>query len=194
VLMTRGHVGWVAVCCLSLGGGACTSRQSTEPAPTEQKAPEHQEKTPAMAETLECKMSVTPSAPSGKPVELRFALTNRTAAPLYVLKWHSPLEGIRSRDLDVTRDGVEVDYLGIMAKRSDPPADQYVTIAPGDSVEGRIDLTQGYAMTQPGRYRIEYSRSLMDVADKQSDVPRTFDNMKSLQVKCPVVETTITAP
>ncbi|MET0405782.1 MAG: protease, partial [Cystobacter sp.] len=154
-------------------------------------APEQQE-TPSMTQNLECKMSVTPSARVNQPVELRFELTNRTSAPLYVLKWHSPLEGIRGRDFEVTREGTEVDYLGVMVKRASPQADQYVTIAPGASVEGRVDLTQGYSMTQPGRYRIAFSGSLMDVADKQSEVPRTFDTMQALPVNCPVLETTIT--
>jgi len=146
-----------------------------------------------MAATLECTLSVAPSVPVGQPVELRFQLTNRTAGPLYVLSWRTPLERLGGRDFDITRDGVEIDYQGPMKKRASPQADQYVTIAPGASVEGRLDLAMAYAMTQPGRYRIVFPGPLMDVADKQSDVPRSFDDMKSLPVTCPAIETTLTA-
>jgi peptidyl-Lys metalloendopeptidase len=147
-----------------------------------------------MAPTLECALSVPSSVRAGQPVELRFQLTNRTAQPLYVLNWRTPLEGLWGNDFQVTRDGTEVPYQGPMKKRGNPSAQNYVTIAPGASVDGKVDLSQAYEMKQPGRYRIAFQGMLLDVAEKQADVPRSLDAFQAREVKCPVVETTITAP
>ncbi|MFY0567278.1 protease [Archangium lansingense] len=200
--MTRGYSRWVALFCLTLG--ACASRKEAsepkpapaqqQPAPAPQAAPEPTKENPAMAATLDCVLSVPPSVRAGEPVELRFQLTNRTAQPLYVLTWRTPLEGVRGKDFRITREGTEVLFQGPMVKRGNPQADQYVTLAPGASVDAKIDLSQAYEMKHPGRYRIEFRGDLMDVAEKQADVPRSLDQLQSRPVSCPAVETTITAP
>ncbi len=147
-----------------------------------------------MATTLDCALSVPSSVRAGDPVELSFRLTNRTAKPLFVLSWRTPLEGLRGNDFQITRDGTEIPYQGPMAKRGNPSAESYVTLAPGASVDAKVELTLAYEMNQPGRYRIEFRGTLLDVAENQADVPRTLDQLKSTPVRCPVVETTVTAP
>ncbi|HZI03138.1 MAG TPA: protease [Archangium sp.] len=200
--MTRGHTRWAVLCCLMLG--ACAPRKETvepkpapvpqQPAPAPQAAPEPQKENPAMAATLECVVSVPPSVRAGEPVELRFQLTNRTAQPLYVLKWRTPLEGLMGKDFQVTRDGTEVDFKGRMVKRGNPSAEAYLTLAPGASADARVDLSQAYDMTKPGRYRIEFNGELMDVVEKQAEVPRSLEQLQPRPVSCPAVETAITAP
>jgi peptidyl-Lys metalloendopeptidase len=204
--MTRGNGRWVALCCLALG--ACASRKETsepppapaqqQPAPAQQQpqqpAPQPTQENPTMAATLDCVMSVPPSVRAGGPVELRFQLTNRTAQPLYVLKWRTPLEGLMGKDFDITRDGTEVAFMGRMVKRGNPPAEAYVTIAPGASVDAKVDLSQAYELKQPGRYRIAFNGELMDVTDKQAEVPRPLEQLQSRSVSCAAVETTLTAP
>ncbi|WP_375773566.1 protease [Archangium gephyra] len=194
--MNRGLIRWIALGCLTLGAGACAPRKDTAPAqqPPAQAAPEPQKENPAMAATLECVLSVPPSVRAGEPVELRFQLTNRTAQPLYVLKWRTPLEGLMGKDFEVTRDGAEVPFLGRMVKRGNPPADAYVTLAPGASVDAKVDLSQAYEMKQPGRYRIAFQGELMDVVEKQAEVPRSLEQLQSRPVSCPTVETVISAP
>lgn len=147
-----------------------------------------------MAPTLECALSAPASVRAGQPVELRFQLTNRTAQPLFVLTWRTPLEGLWGNDFQVTRDGTEVPYQGPMKKRGNPSAEHYVTIAPGASVDGKVDLSQAYELKQPGRYRIAFQGRLLDVAEKQADVPRSLEAFQAREVQCPAVETTITAP
>ncbi len=148
-----------------------------------------------MATTLECSLSVPPTVKAGQPVEARFQLTNRTAQPLYVLKWRTPLEGrLLGNDFEITRDGTGIPYQGPMVKRGNPGADSYVTLAPGASVDATVELSLAYELTQPGRYRIAFRNELMDVAEKQADVPRSLEQLRPTPVRCPVVETTITAP
>jgi len=141
---------------------------------------------------LECTLSVAPQVGPGQPVEVLFRLTNRTQRPLYVLKWHTPLEGVRSNLFTVTRDGAELPYQGPMVKRAAPSADSYVSIAPGASVEARVDASLVYEMTAPGRYRLTFRDELMDVATEQAEVPRGMDGFQPMPVKCPSVEVTRT--
>ncbi len=200
--MTRGPVGWIALCCLSLVGGGCSSRPATPPQtppPTAEQKPAEPAPAPkeeqTVATTLECALSVPATVRAGDAVELTFRLTNRTQKPLWVLNWRTPLEGRPTgNDFRVTRDGTELPYQGPMAKRGDPSAESYVAVAPGASVDGRLDLSLAYGVKAPGRYRIEFQRELMDVAEAQADVPRTLDTLKPLAVRCPAVETTLTAP
>lgn len=200
--MTRRHVGWVALFCLALFGGACappkeTSAGSDVPVQSEPPAGSGapgQKETPAMAMRLDCTLSVGPSLRAGAPVELRFQLSNPTAQPVFVLKWQTPLEGLFGNNLQVTRDGVEVPYQGPMKKRGDPQASDYVAIAPGASVEGTVNVALAYDLAQPGRYRIAFRNELMDVTADQREVPRTLAQLRPLPVQCSAAETTLAAP
>jgi uncharacterized protein (DUF58 family) len=148
-----------------------------------------------MAKTLECSLSVPSTVKAGQPVEARFQLTNRTAGPLYVLKWRTPLEGrLLGNDFEITRDGTGIPYQGPMVKRGNPEAESYVTLTPGESVEATVELSLAYELSQPGRYRIAFRNELLDVAEKKTEVPRTLEQFRPMPVQCPVVETTITAP
>ncbi len=185
--MTRAHlIGCIALWCGSIVGGACAPRKEAPPAPTKQ------QETPAMDTTLECTLSVAPQVAAGEPVEVLFRLTNRTERPLYVLDWHTPLEGLRSKLFTVTRDGAEVPYEGPMMKRAAPSADDYVAVAPGASVEARVDVSLAYDLKPPGRYRLTFRDELMDVATEQAEVPHPLEGFRPLPVKCPSVETTRT--
>lgn len=149
----------------------------------------------ASAAKLECAMSVAPTVKAGAPVELQFRLSNRGAGPVYVLTWQTPLEGRPlGAYLQVTRDGAEVSYQGPMAKRADPSASSYVTIAPGASVDGKVDVALSYDMKKPGRYHIAFRNTLVDVATNASEVPHTLNQLHTAEVACAPVETVITAP
>ncbi|WP_232293781.1 protease [Stigmatella aurantiaca] len=145
-----------------------------------------------MAPPLTCEMSVPPRVKAGSPVELRFKLSNPTSRTLYPLNWHTPLEGLRNNFLDVTRDGVEIPYQGPMMKRGDPSAEAYVAIAPGASQEAQIEVSLAYDFTQPGKYRIAFRGTLMDLVTSPGDVPRKLGQFQPVEVRCPAVETTIT--
>lgn len=180
--MTRGHlIGCVTWFCCAIAAGACSSRkeapppsaaQQTAPAqPSERQAapagqpskPEEAPEptggdsqaapTPAGEGKLECVLSGPSKVGPGKPVELTFRLTNRTERPLYVLKWHTPLEGFRANFLTVTRDGSGVPYNGPMMKRAAPSKDDYATLAPGASVEARFNVSQAYDVSAPASYQ-----------------------------------------
>jgi hypothetical protein len=144
--------------------------------------------------SLQCELSVAPRLKVGEPVQVTFRLTNSTAQPLSVLSWHTPLEGLLSNCLEITRAGTEIPYQGPMFKRGNPEADDYVTLAPGASAGNTIEASLAYDFSQPGTYRIAFPGPLMDVATQQAEVPRPLAQHRTVPVQCPPAGTEIIAP
>ncbi|WP_426104692.1 M35 family metallo-endopeptidase [Massilia sp. TSP1-1-2] len=89
-------------------------------------------------------------------VVMRVTITNTSASPQYVLKWHTPFSGIEDHIFEVTRDGVDVPYLGRHYKRGAPTAKDYYLLKPGQSHTSRVELSSVYDMSVTGDYAIKY--------------------------------------
>ena len=159
-----------------LGGLGCTSKRE---AGTMEQA----------STSIACTLSVPPEVRAGEPLMLRFQLTNRTKQPLYVLDWHTPLEGVLANMLRVRHEGQERVYQGPMMKRGDPAADDYRLLAPGASVEAEIDVSVAYDTAKPGRYLIAFRGPLMDVASSEAELPRPLARHQPMKLLCNEVET-----
>lgn len=175
--MIRRAVG-IAVCCLVASGGACTSRKQAADMPPSPK----------------CELSVYPQLDVGDPVQVTFQLINPTAQRLFVLDWHTPLEGLLSNCLVVTRDGVEIPYQGPMLKRGDPEPSDYAVLDPGVTSERTIEAHLAYDFSKPGTYRIAFRGPLMDVITQQAEVPRPLAQHREVPMQCQAVETKISSP
>ncbi len=145
---------------------------------------------PEMRFTLEARQSYVP----GSPVSIRFTIENLTAGPLYVLKWYTPLEGIKGRIFKVTRDGAEVLYEGPMVKRANPVRDDYVRIGPGESVSVVVDLSMVYDLTKAGEYRVEFSGRVYDAAVEEKTLPRPMDKHQGVDVSGNAVTFRVSRP
>lgn len=126
------------------------------------------------------------------PVLLLFQLTNNNDCDMYVLTWHTPLEGVRNRFLKVTVEGKDVPYRGIMVKRGPPSADSYVLVAAGETVSASVDIREGYSTETCGRYSVLLDTGgLMDVVPRKEGVdfaPNGFDGFTSVDISCGPVE------
>ena len=89
-------------------------------------------------------------------VTLRVTITNTSASPQYVLKWHTPFAGIEDHIFEVKRDGVDVPYLGRHYKRGAPTAKDYYLLKPGQSHTSKVELSSVYDMSVTGDYAIKY--------------------------------------
>ncbi|MHA4807393.1 M35 family metallopeptidase [Flavitalea flava] len=101
---------------------------------------------------------------------LIFEVSNPSKKPIRLLKWNTPLEGLRSDCLDVKRNGKSVHYDGIMVKRGAPTPDDFITIEPGQSVSKKVDLGEAYDMSTPGHVKVDYKKEGLRVtgdADKK---------------------------
>ena len=122
---------------------------------------------------LTCTWRVTPAAAPGQPVALTLRLRNPGPAAVSVLTWGTPFEEAWLQPfIEVQRDGQPVPYGGASVKRGDPTADEYLRLAPQQSRTARLDLTEVFDLTVPGRYTVTPRLVVHDVAAAPSRAPR----------------------
>ncbi len=102
-------------------------------------------------------------------VNLRFTLANESAAPISVLKWQTPFEGVDDDLFTVGRNGEPVTYLGRHVKRAAPTAEDFIVLAPGQSRTTVVELSKYYDMTRTGEYTVVYSHTLQSLAARHTD-------------------------
>ena len=108
---------------------------------------------------LEAKISIKPVIESLDSLQLLFTVYNRTKEPQKFCKWHTPFERTMSKYLDIKNEnGIEAAYTGAMAKRiMPPPADSYIEVLPGDSLQIKADIFKDYSIVESGKYTISYN-------------------------------------
>jgi peptidyl-Lys metalloendopeptidase len=136
---------------------------------------------------LDCTLEMDETYPVGEPTNLRFELHNPTDRLLYVLIWYTPLEGMAGEIFQVTRNGQELPYQGMLAKRGDPSREEYVSIESGESTSAEVDLRMGYDLSTPGSYQVQFTAGLQDATDDVSLVPRKRDEHRPQSLSCNTV-------
>ena len=96
-------------------------------------------------------------------VTVRLTITNTSAQPQMVLKWHTAFAEIEESLFEVTRDGAKVPYLGAHYKRGTPTASDYYLLKPGASHTVRVELSDMYDMSITGQYTIAYKAASMNL-------------------------------
>ena len=97
---------------------------------------------------------------------LKFTLINNSNTRLYVLKWHTPFEGIRHNMFRISHNGKLAVYLGILVKRGTPNPDDYLTLEPKRSLSTNVEITEFYDISESGEYKVEYASPLLDVGQE----------------------------
>ncbi|MES2018381.1 MAG: M35 family metallo-endopeptidase [Pseudomonadota bacterium] len=90
-------------------------------------------------------------------VTVRLTITNTSSQPQLMLKWHTAFGEIEESLFKITRDGVNVPYLGAHYKRGTPTAADYYLLKPGASHTIKVELSDMYDMSVTGQYAISYS-------------------------------------
>lgn len=112
---------------------------------------------------------------------IRFSLTNTGDRGLHVLKWKTPLEGLKSDCLTVIADGKIVSYDGILVKRIRPSSESYVLIQPGETESVVVDVSRAYSIPPGANVQVDFDvtrlqvieegkPSLFSIADTPADV------------------------
>jgi hypothetical protein len=146
----------------------------------------------AAAPALECSLTAEPPLVVGGPVSVRFTLTNKTDAPLWVLRWNTPLERWKGTIFTVTLDGKEMPYQGPRVKRGDPGRDEYAEIPAGGTAEATVDFSQVYEFQEPGSYQVKVVAGLVDATTDVASVPRPRDLHQAMPLDCPAVTLEVT--
>jgi len=89
-------------------------------------------------------------------VSVTVTLTNNASHSVRLLKWNTPVDGIREPLFVVTRDGEAVQYNGRHYKRPAPRAKDYVTLAAGESLTRTVDLAEAYDLSITGNYTVHF--------------------------------------
>lgn|GEM_PF-1980813 len=132
-----------------------------------------------------------PTYQANKPIIVEYTFTNTTKKTLYVLDWHSPLEGIKNKIFKAERDGQTLEYQGPMVKRGNPVKDNYKEIKPGQSITAKVDLAKAYDITKAGKYRFEYNGKLMDHSYDGKAIPKVSDKLTPYQTAGSAIHFTI---
>lgn len=137
-----------------------------------------------------CTMEVKkPSFIVGEPVNFHFSIRNLTDRTLYVLTWYTPLEGLYGDIFRVIRDGrQEIPYRGIMAKRGQPTAEDYVFLGPGNAISREVDLATSYDLSKTGYYHVEFKKQLADITTNKQTIPRKQDAHQAHKILCNAVD------
>jgi len=89
-------------------------------------------------------------------VTVRLTITNTSAQPQLILKWHTAFGEIEESLFKITRDGVDVPYLGAHYKRGAPTPSDYYLLKPGASHTVKVELSDMYDMSITGQYTVSY--------------------------------------
>lgn len=106
---------------------------------------------------------------------MKVTITNTSSTPQYILKWHTPFNGMEEALFEVKRDGVEVPYLGAHYKRLAPTAKDYFLLKPGASHTSKVELSALYDMSVTGDYSVRYRSTAFGMfsADPQAGAAKT---------------------
>ena len=108
------------------------------------------------------------SVASTEAVVVQLTLTNPGTAPVALLRWLVPEDGLTAPLFAVELDGKLVPYTGIRAKRAAPIDADYVLLGAGQTVTWNVDLTDAYDFSQTGRYGITYDVASADLFARAS--------------------------
>ena len=102
---------------------ACSPKQQPQQAAQRPSQEQPQSQPQEQTVPIRCELSIPATLAAQDIAALKFTLINTGQAPLQVLNWQTPFEGIRAPMFNVTRDGAEVLYHGVMVKRASATAD-----------------------------------------------------------------------
>ncbi|GAB3359950.1 M35 family metalloendopeptidase [Lysobacter tyrosinilyticus] len=82
------------------------------------------------------------------------AITNTSNHTVRVPKWELPSDFMEAKLFQVSRDGQPVEYVGQMAKRGLPKAEDFAMLRAGETLRTTVDLSGSYDMSKSGDYTV----------------------------------------
>ena len=96
--------------------------------------------------------------------QIEFEFVNNSQDDLYLLTYHTPLEGLRSCYLSINHHKSEskMKYEGLIAKRPPPTIRGHcILMKPNEPHHANIDVVDAFSFPHSGEYTIEYTRPLV---------------------------------
>ena len=105
---------------------------------------------------LECQIKTQSEYQLGQAITVTGVIHNAGASAIYISPRNTFLEKKWGNCVTLTHNGSPVDYVGIAITTTGATAESYLKIPAGESVEGQIDLSENYAITEPGDYEASF--------------------------------------
>jgi len=118
----------------------------------------------------------------GNPITIEFVIQNLSSREVWILKWYTPLEGIKGKIFEIKCDGVEMQYEGRFVKRGNPTKDDYVFLLPDLSVQVEVDLSQAYSLRKCKECQVTFKGRIHDVVFDEHQVPRASDQQHPITI------------
>lgn len=118
----------------------------------------------------------------GNSIIINFSLKNVSKSKLWVLKWYTPLEGIKGKIFRVICDGKEILYEGPMVKRGTPNKHDYIYIEPNKSVSSQVDLSEVYVFLECSECLVKFSGKIWDISTSADFIPKKNGDLKSFTI------------
>jgi len=98
-------------------------------------------------------------------VDIIFEVTNTANHAVSILKWFTPLEGLRSSCLLIKSGNKIIRYEGIKVKRGEPDQESFLEIEPGESVSQKISLEEAYNLPLSGNIKVKFDLNMVFAID-----------------------------
>jgi peptidyl-Lys metalloendopeptidase len=118
----------------------------------------------------------------GTPFVIGFEIENLSSAEVWILKWYTPLEGIKGKIFEVRCDDVEIPFEGRMMKRGNPERDDYVHIPAGGSARAEFDLSKYYSLPECRECRLKFKGRIYDVVFDERQISRPANEHRAIEV------------
>ncbi len=135
---------------------------------------------PGIETVLECRIEAASEYPFGQPIALNGTLHNSGSSDVWVLFRNTFLDPNWQDCVSLAHQGSSVPYTGAMVFHGTPSRDSYIRIPAGESVSRQIDLSQNYAITEPGDYEVSFYMPILGAVDEGTAEPPTDE--KALQL------------
>ena len=116
------------------------------------------------------------------PVVIRFTLENLSSKDVWILKWYTPLEGIKGKIFDIKCNGVDIPYEGRLMKRGNPEIDDYIRLLPKGLAYAEVDLSQAYSLPVCKECWLKFKGRIYDAVFDERQVPRASNEHQRVDI------------
>jgi len=158
--------------CDNAGGGAQHISLGSTIKPAEEIVASNDEAV-ASSKDIGLSLSIDKIGDADLSILLKFILVNNSSEKMVFLPWGTPFESVITADFLTITDiesGEQLVYQGIVAKRMPPKSADYLSVAPGESIENSLDVSKSYTFCADRRYTIEFSGALYNAEYRPFDI------------------------
>jgi peptidyl-Lys metalloendopeptidase len=116
------------------------------------------------------------------PVVVNFSIQNQSDEDIWVLSWHTPLEGIKGNILRIKCNEQELLYEGPMVKRGMPSKNDYIHVEPRGSVSRDVDLSKAYTLPSDEECSVEFDGKIYDLAASGDILPKQAEEHQTIHI------------